>query len=56
MQFSSGIVGGKEGHRRVVDIGRTRWRVEDDVVLRFGGGGQEGCVGLYSEGLARAAV
>lgn len=56
MQLSSGIVGGKESQRRVVDIWRTGWRVEDDVVLRLSGGRQEGGVGLHSEGLARAAV
>ena len=39
MQFSSGIVGGEESHRRMVDIGRTGWRVEDDVVLRLSSGG-----------------
>lgn len=46
---------GQKFQWRVVDVRRAAGRVEDDVVLGFGFGGEEGGVGFHAEGFAGAA-
>lgn len=51
----SGVVLGQELLRCVVDIGRARGRVEDDVILGFGGRGRERGIWLDAESFSCAA-
>lgn len=39
----------------VIDIRRTGWRVEDNVILGFGGRGSEGGIWLHAESFSCAA-